>query len=87
MQKIKLTIKYFGVNDINECLLTGGFMNIKMILFVLIINVIGCADIIVFGNNNENIHVFISSFFCLVIVHSILFFPLYIIHQLNKLGE
>ncbi|VTM68843.1 Uncharacterised protein [Escherichia coli] len=38
-------------------------MNIKMILFVLIINVIGCADIIVFGNNNENIHVFISSFF------------------------
>ncbi len=62
-------------------------MNIKMILFILMINVICWADIIVFGNNNENIHVFINSFSCFVIVHSVLIFPLYIISEINKLGE
>lgn len=61
-------------------------MNIKMIVFIVLLNIIGCIYLLMFGNNTEMVHQFIISFFCFVLVHTFLFFPLYVLSEINKLS-
>ena len=56
----------------------------KIVCFILVINLLGFFDIFKYGDSNENFHVFITSFFCFVIVHSIVIFILFFINKLTQ---